>query len=436
MDRIARSKNIRVDKRPETEVKVIVRNISQYPFELRRKLLRRLAMPVLFNARPTLVALSLLVAICFATPLWAQKDAGTIVGAVRDPSGAVVPGAKVTVEDVDRGVQMTLSTNDEGEYVASPLHIGRYKIRVEKTGFKSAVSEVVELNVQGRVAINMALQVGQISEEILVTGSAPLLETETSELGQVVDQKRVSNLPLNGRNFAQLALLSTGTAPSEPGARDEGGYGFSANGARSLQNNFLLDGVDNNSNLPDLLNETNFVIQPPVEALQEFKVQTNAYSAEFGRGNGAIINAVIKSGTNQLHGSLWEFLRNDKLDGRNYFDDATKATPPYKQNQFGGTFGGPIVIPHFYNGRNRSFFFVDYEGLHIRQAQTQTALVPSQNERVGDFTEILTSTAVPNVSDCSGNPTYMGEIFDARLTQVQGAGFCGVPFSVGGVLNM
>src|ERR1035438_877044 len=193
-------------------------------------------MPVPFHARPTLVAISLLFAICFATPLWAQKDAGTIVGAVRDPSGAVVPGAKVTVEDVDRGVQMTLSTNDEGEYVASPLHIGRYKIRVEKTGFKSAVSEVVELNVQGRVAINIALQVGQISEEILVTGSAPLLETETSELGQVVDQKRVSNLPLNGRNFAQLALLSTGTAPSEPGARDEGGYGFSSNGARSLQN--------------------------------------------------------------------------------------------------------------------------------------------------------------------------------------------------------
>jgi hypothetical protein len=126
---------------------------------------------------------------------------------------------------------MTLSTNDQGEYVASPLHIGRYKVTVEKTGFKKAASEVVELNVQGRLAINMTLQVGQISEVVVVTGAAPLLETETSELGQVVDQKRVSNLPLNGRNFAQLALLSAGTAPSEPGARDEGGYGFSANRA-------------------------------------------------------------------------------------------------------------------------------------------------------------------------------------------------------------
>jgi hypothetical protein len=222
-------------------------------------------MPVLFHRRQTFRTIFLLVAISLATPLWAQKDAGAIVGMVRDGSGAVVQGAKVTVEDVDRGVQMTLSTDDHGEYVASPLHVGSYKVTVERPGFKKTVSEVVELNVQGRVAINLALQVGQISEVVLVTGAAPLLETETSELGQVVDQKRVSNLPLNGRNFAQLALLSPGTSPSEPGARDEGGYGFSSNGARSLQNNFLLDGVDNNSNLPDLLNETNFVIQPPVE---------------------------------------------------------------------------------------------------------------------------------------------------------------------------
>src|ERR1022692_3967749 len=392
--------------------------------------LRRLAMPVFFHARQTLGALFLLVAIGFATPLWAQKDAGAIVGLVRDPSGAVVQGAKVTVEDVDRGVQMTLSTNDEGEYVASPLHIGRYKVTVEKKGFKKAVSQVVELNVQGRVAINIALQVGQISEEMLVTGAAPLLETETSELGQVVDQKRVSNLPLNGRNFAQLALLSTGTAPSEPGARDEGGYGFSSNGARSLQNNFLLDGVDNNSNLPDLLNETNFVIQPPVDALQEFKVETNAYSAEFGRGNGAILNAVIKSGANELHGSTWEFFRNDKLDARNYFDDPTKPTPPYKQNQFGGTFGGPVYIPGVYNGHNRTFFFVDYEGLRIRQAQTQSAFVPPAAWRTGDFSSLIDYTTATGV-DCNGVATYTGEIFDTRGTQASASsptGLCGVPF--------
>jgi hypothetical protein len=384
-------------------------------------------MSIVFHARRSLAVFCFLASLALATPLLAQKDAGTIVGLVRDASGAVVQGAKVTVEDVDRGVQMTLSTNHDGEYVASPLHIGRYKVTVEKAGFKRAVSEVVELDVQGRIAINIALQVGQISEEIVVTGAVPLLETETSELGQVVDQKRVSNLPLNGRNFAQLALLSTGTAPSEPGARDEGGYGFSSNGARSLQNNFLLDGVDNNSNLPDLLNETNFVIQPPVEALQEFKVQTNAYSAEFGRGNGAIVNAVIKSGTNQLHGSAWEFLRNNKLDGRNYFD-AVGPVPPYKQNQFGATFGGPVLIPHVYDGRNRTFFFVDYEGFRVRQAQTQTAFVPPTAWRTGDFSSLLDLVDPPTGTDCNGAPTYKGEIFDAKLAQAN----CGVPFQYDG----
>jgi outer membrane receptor protein involved in Fe transport len=371
--------------------------------------------------------------------LVAQKDTGSIVGTVKDPSGAVVTGASVEVTDIERGQTFSTKTNDSGDFVASPLHVGRYKVTVEKPGFKKAVSETVDVDVQGRVAVNLTLQVGQQTEEVVVTGAAPLLETETSELGQVVDRRRVSNLPLNGRNFAQLALLTTGTAPSEPGARDEGGYGFSANGARSLQNNFLLDGIDNNSNLPDLLNEANYVIQPPVEALQEFKVQTNAYSAEFGRGNGAIVNAVIKSGTNQIHGSAWEFLRNNKFDGRNYFDPVGQPAPQYQQNQFGVTLGGPVVIPHLYDGRNRTFFFGDYEGYRVRQAQTQVGFVPPAGWRNGDFSDIIdygtlaqdSSNPGAPVLDCNGRPTYNGEIFNAKLAQVSGlnpSGFCGVPF--------
>jgi outer membrane receptor protein involved in Fe transport len=360
-----------------------------------------------------------------------QKDTGSIVGTVTDSAGAVVANAKVTVSDSERGINFTTSTNDEGQYVAGPLKIGRYIVTVEQAGFKKAISRPVDLDVQQRVSVDIQLQVGEVTESIQVSGAAPLLETETSELGHVVDSRSVANLPLNGRNFAQLALLSAGTAGSEPGARDEKSFGFSANGARSLQNNFLLDGVDNNSNLPDLLNETNFVIQPPVEALQEFKVQTNAYSAEFGRGNGAVINAVIKSGTNTMHGAAWEFLRNDKLDSRNFFDDRTKPTPPYKQSQFGATFGGPVYIPHVYNGRNRTFFFVDYEGLHIRQSQTQTAFVPSLAERKGDFSELINYSQPLPVLDCNGRPTYSGEIFDTRLTQNQTSsptGQCGIPF--------
>jgi len=244
---------------------------------------------------------------------FAQKDTGSIVGTVKDQTGALVANAKVTVTDVERGTQFATHTSDSGEFVASALKIGRYTVVVEHSGFKRAVSVPVDLDVQQRIVVNVTLQVGQAMESVEVTGAAPLLETETSGLGQVVDAKRVENLPLNGRNFAQLALLTAGTAPSEPGARDENSFGFSANGGRSLQNNFLLDGVDNNSNLPDLLNETNYVIQPSVEALQEFKVQTNAYSAEFGRGNGAVVNVAIMSGTNAFHGGAWEFVRKRKI---------------------------------------------------------------------------------------------------------------------------
>jgi hypothetical protein len=283
------------------------------------------------------------------------------------------------------------------------------------------------------------LEVGKISESVVVSSTMPLLESETSELGQVVDSQRVANLPLNGRNFAQLALLTAGTAPSEPGARDEQSYGFSAGGARSLQNNFLLDGIDNNSNLTDLLNETNYVIQPPVDALAEFKVQTNAYSAEFGRGNGAIVNAVIKSGTNDLHGSAWGFLRNNVLDARNYFDPVGKGAPPYEQYQFGATFGGPVYIPGVYNGKNKTFFFVDYEGLRIHQADTETLLLPSPAQQAGNFSGLL-DTSTMTGTDCNGSPTYAGEIFDTRLTQIVSSSpsvtFCGVPvggYTAGGI---
>ena len=379
---------------------------------------------------PLLVVLFVSVVISWAIPVWAQKDTGSIVGTVKDASGAVVADARVSVADVEHGQTFETTTNTQGEFVASPVRVGRYTVTVQQTGFKKAISAPINLDIQQRIALNIVLQVGQINEAVEVSSAAPLLETETSELGQVVDSQRVANLPLNGRNFAQLALLTAGTAPSEPGARDEQTFGFSAGGARSLQNNFLLDGIDNNSNLTDLLNETNYVIQPPVDALAEFKVETNAYSAEFGRGNGAIVNAVIKSGTNNLHGSAWGFLRNNVLDARNYFDPPNHPAPPYEQYQFGGTFGGPVYIPNVYNGRNRTFFFVDYEGLRIHQADTQTLFLPDVAERGGDFSELLNLSTTTG-TDCNGNPTYAGEIFDTRLTQNLGTQqspvFCGVP---------
>jgi Carboxypeptidase regulatory-like domain/TonB dependent receptor len=379
-------------------------------------------MAVRFDTRQILGALLLLAAMSFATPLRAQKDAGAIVGLVRDATGAVVADANVTVVDVDRGTRLTLSTNHDGEYVASPLKIGRYSVTVEKQGFKKAVAGPVEVNIQDRVELDLKLQTGMASETITVTAEGAQLDTETSDLGQVVDSQRINALPLNGRNYAQLALLGVGVAAAEPGSRVETTYGFSSNGARSLQNNFLLDGIDNNANLGDVLNGAAYVVQPAVDAIAEFKVETNAYSAEFGRGNGAIMNAVIKSGTNQLHGDLWEFLRNDKVDAINAFD--IFGQQPYKQNQFGFTLGGPIV-------KNKLFFFGDYEGLRIRQALPQLSTVPTPAEISGNFSAFLQlNNPIPGVVDCSGHPTYQGEIFNpvlAQSTSTYNGGVCSVP---------
>jgi hypothetical protein len=363
----------------------------------------------------------------FSALSWGQKDTGSIVGTVKDQSGAVVADAKVTVTDAERGTSLQTSTNMTGEYVAGPLHIGSYNVTVEKQGFKKAVVGPIVLDVQARPAVNVTLQVGQVAETIVVNSQGPQLETETSELGQVVNSRTATTLPLNGRNFAQLAQLSAGVSPSEPGSRTDTTFGFSSNGARALQNNFLLDGVDNNANLGDVLNGSAYVIQPSVDAIGEFKLETNAYTAEFGRGNGAIMNAVIKSGTNRFHGDVYEFFRNDKLDGRNAFDFLGRQV--YQQNQFGATLGGPIV-------KDRTFFFADYEGLRIRQASPQLLLIPTPAMRSGDFSSSLDLTSpVPGVVDCSGRPTYQGEIFDTRQTETSGLnadGFCGVPIGTTG----
>ena len=391
--------------------------------------------------RTAVLCLAIVAMACclFVNNAWAQKDSGSIVGVVRDPSGALIAGAKVKVTEVDRGTSVNTSTSALGEYIVTPLRIGRYNVTVEKEGFKKAVVGPIELDVQAKPAVDVTLQVGQVAETIAVTSQGPQLETETSELGQVVNSRTATTLPLNGRNFAQLAQLAAGVGPSEPGSRTDTSYGFSSNGARSLQNNFLLDGIDNNANLGDVLNGSAYVIQPSVDAIAEFKVETNSYSAEFGRGNGAIMNAVIKSGTNRLHGDAYEFFRNDTLDGRNAFDFLGKQG--YQQNQFGATLGGPIV-------KDRTFFFVDYEGLRIRQASPQLLLIPTQAMLGGDFSDSLDLTTPvtdpnsgSNVLDCSGNPTYEGEIFNTRLTQtvpVSGnypGGLCGVPIGVtsGGV---
>jgi outer membrane receptor protein involved in Fe transport len=375
----------------------------------------------------------------------AQKDAGTIVGEVKDSSGATVPGATVTAIEIERGGKLSTASDEQGNYVFSALRIGKYKISVAKQGFKTVEAGPYALNVQDRLSVNLTLIPGAVTETVEVNAQGVQLQTESSDLGQVVDAKRIVTLPLNGRNYAQLAQLGAGVAPSEPGSRVSSSFGFSANGARALQNNFLLDGVDNNANLGDVLNESAYVIQPSVDAIEEFKVQTNSYSAEFGRGNGAILNAVIKSGTNKFHGDAYEFFRNDDLDAANSTLKAQGfGREAYKQNQFGVTLGGPIR-------HDRTFFFVDYEGLRIHQGVILNGTIPTQSMIGGDFSSILTSTPAmaadingnptgQTALDCNGNPTFVGELFNARLTQASTLnpnGFCGVPITgASGQLNV
>jgi hypothetical protein len=363
-------------------------------------------------------------ALCTGGMAWAQKDAASILGTVEDPSEAVVPGAQITITDVDRGTSIVTSTNRYGDYRASSLKIGRYTVKVSNKGFKTLVIGPFDLQLGQRKEVNVKLQIGEAVQSVRVN-AVPTLETQTSDLGQVIDNRTINDLPLNGRNFSQLALLSAGIAPAEPGAANEGTFGFSSNGARSYQNNYLLDGIDNNSNITDLQTGASYAIQPSVDAVEEFKVQINGYSAEFGRGNGAVLNATIKTGTNEFHGVVFEFLRNDKFDARNFFE---KKRGAYQRNQFGATLGGPVLIPHIYNGTDHSFFFVDYEGLRLRQERPLQAIVPTPAMRAGDFSALIDYTA-PTGNDCNGVPTYTGELFSARLSQTDSSGnLCGVPF--------
>jgi hypothetical protein len=319
-------------------------------------------------------------------PLGAQTTAGTIVGTVTDPSGAIISGSNVTITNMGTNIAVKTTTDASGEYVVTPLEVGKYSVTVEATGFKRSVRSDIQVNVQDRVRVDAKLEVGQVTDTVEVAAAAPILETDTSYLGEVVDSQRIVDLPLNGRFFTRLAVLTAGTAPSPAGARDENTGGFSANGVRPYQNNFLLDGVDNNSLSEDLSSQASFVVGPPPDAIQEFKVQTNSMSAEFGRSGGAVLNVTIKSGTNDLHGTAYEFLRNSDLDANNFFNNANGAPiAPFKQNQFGFSVGAPILIPHVYNGKNRTFFFFDYQGTRIRTGQTEIATVPTDAMRQGNF---------------------------------------------------
>jgi hypothetical protein len=312
------------------------------------------------------------------TPAFAQFETASVVGTVRDVSNAVVPGATVTLTGTATGVSTTKTTNAEGEYEFFTVKIGTYIVTAEKTGFSVALVDNVQVEVGARLRVDLQLAVGQLAEKVEVTATAPLLETDSSQRGQVITGDQTVALPLNGREYSALALLTTGVRQSALnrgiGTLREGS--FNVNGLRSTFNNFLIDGIDNNAYGTSNQGFSNQVMQPPPDAVSEFKVVTNNESAEYGRTAGATVNVAYKSGTNSLHGDAWEFFRDTSLNATGFFLPPSGQKPPLDRNQFGGVLGGPIV-------KNKAFFFGDYEGFRQTRKQVTASTIPLAAQKQG-----------------------------------------------------
>ncbi|MES1256813.1 MAG: carboxypeptidase-like regulatory domain-containing protein [Acidobacteriota bacterium] len=361
-----------------------------------------------------------LTALFFAFAAYAQRDLATIVGTVTDSSGGVVANAKVVVTETGTGQVYELITGSNGEFTRPALKPSTYAVSVTAPGFKKAEQKDILLRAGERTGVNISLTIGDIGQTVEVSAAAPLLQTESTHVGATMNTKTLTDVPLGGqRNFAYLARLSPGVVPAEPGARDSANGGFSAGGVRSNgQNNFLLNGVDNNVNTIDFLNQTSYAVGPSVEAISEMSVQTNGFNAEYGRAAGAVINVNIKSGSNQLHGSLFEILQNKELNANSWTNNtAGKPRGPFIQNQFGATAGGPLK-------KNKLFMFGDYQGTRIASSggigglgfSNSNATVPTAAMKTGDFSSILGASATGK--DSAGNPiTFLkGQIFDPQST--------------------
>jgi hypothetical protein len=321
--------------------------------------------------------------------LFAQFETATVLGSVRDASQAAVPAARVTLQNLSTGVEVQVNSDDNGNYEIFNVRIGRYSVRSEKQGFSTAKSAEFAVQVGARQRVDLEMKVGATSETITVSDAVRALETDSSDRGQVITAEKIVNLPLNGRSYADLALLSPGVRPSVLSFTGEGGRprnaSFNVNGLRSSLNNFIIDGVDNNSYGTSNQGFSNQVVQLSPDAVAEFKVVTNNYSAEYGRAGGAIVNASVRSGTNEFHGAAWNFLRNTQLNAIGFFQPRENKKPTLVQNQFGAALGGPIL-------KDKLFFFGNYEGFRRSTSIFALSSIATMDQRQGRFT------------DANGNP--------------------------------
>src|SRR6185295_14713633 len=335
----------------------------------------------------------------------AQVTTADIVGRVTDATGAVLPGVTITVENVGTHDVRSLPSNETGDYVFNLLPIGTYTIKVELQGFTSQSTRAT-LSAGDRFRFDAKLTVGQVSENVTVVGESPLLQTETATLSALVTEKAVQDLPVNGRNFVRLVQLVPGATEGVPNSLASGTRpddrrqtsAISINGALDNQNNQLLDGIDNNERFIGTM-----VVKPSIDAIAEVKVQTNMYTAEVGRTVGGVVNIITKSGSNDLHGSAFEFNRNDRFDSRNFFA-TTGPKPKLDQNQFGGSAGGPVK-------KNKTFFFADYERFRQLQGVTFVSTVPTAKMRAGDFSELSTPIYDPTTATRSA---FAGNVIPAN----------------------
>lgn len=345
----------------------------------------------------TRILLALILAM-FGFPLVAgaqiSSASASINGTVRDPSGGVIPTATVVLTNADTAVKRETITNNSGNYVLLNIPPGKYNLEATKQGFASMVQEGITLYVNQTATFDFNLSVGSEKQAITVEATAVVVEASTAELGEVVNTQQVDTLPLNGRNFTELLILTTGASPINI-SQNSGGWSASPigaatfpsmNGQRNRSNFFMLDGTNDQGSTV-----STYAVPPIIDAVQEFKVQSHNDEAQFGEALGGIINVVTKSGTNQFHGDLWDFLRNSALDARNTF---VPAVTPLQQNQFGGTVGGPIIAPHF-NGRDKAFFFASYQGFRNRSPSETLFLIPTAQELNGDFSQVGTTIYNP-----------------------------------------
>ncbi|MDQ1468669.1 MAG: hypothetical protein QOJ99_149, partial [Bryobacterales bacterium] len=319
--------------------------------------------------------------------MWAQSFTASVRGVVTDSSHSAIIDAKIKISDVNRGLEHTATSDNSGRYVITALPPSTYSLTAEAAGFQKYSRNAFELQVRKEATVDVELSVGEVATTVEISSSAPLINTTSADLGTGVNNNFIQNMPLAGRAPLALVALAAGVNPANTSAGGQSSTNFVANGVRNSTSDVLLDGmsltnVEQNSGI------TNLEYQPSVDVVQEFKVQTNFFSAEFGNTGGAIINMITKSGTNDLHGVVYEFARNSVMNANSWFANrAGRSIPDFKRNVFGGTVGGPVLIPKLYNGRNKTFFFYDYEASRQSNASTQLSSIPTLKERMGDFSD-------------------------------------------------